>query len=90
MMFSNCTGSLKRPSVTTGTVISTGFDVGDWPMAPALNCWFCFAIAVWTSVGVMPRDAMRSGLSQIRIALSAAPNSEAWFAPGTRFTASST
>ncbi len=81
---------MKRPSVTTGTVISTGCAVGDWPIAPAPNCWFCLAIAVWMSVVVMPREAMRSGLSQTRMALSDAPNSEAWFAPGTRLIASST
>jgi hypothetical protein len=42
------------------------------------------------SVVVMPREAMRSGRSQTRIALSEAPNSEAWLAPGTRLIASST
>jgi hypothetical protein len=42
------------------------------------------------SVVVMPREAMRSGLSHTRMALSDAPNSDAWFAPGTRLTASST
>ena len=36
------------------------------------------------------REAMRSGLSQTRMALSDAPNSEAWLAPGTRLIASST
>ncbi len=90
MTFSNCCGSLKRPSVTTGTVISTGAAVGDCPIAPPPNCWFCLAIAPWMSVGVMPSAAMRSGRSHTRIALSAAPNSDAWLAPGTRFTASRT
>jgi hypothetical protein len=90
MMFSNSAGSVKRPRVTTGKVISTGAAVGDLPIEPAPNCWFCAATARWISLGVMPSVAMRSGLSQIRIARSGTPKIAAWFAPGMRLSASST
>ena len=90
MMLSKSTGSVKRPRVTTGKVISTGPAVGDLPMDPAPNCWFCAATARWMSLGVIPKVAMRSGSSQMRMARSGTPKMAAMLAPGMRLSASST
>ena len=47
---------------------ATGRPVGDCPRRPTAYCWFWAATACWTSLAVTPSCAMRSGLSQIRIA----------------------
>ena len=60
--------TVSLPRVVTAKDCSTGLPVGDWPMLPTANCWFWFATACCTSVAVTPSAAMRSGLSQIRIA----------------------
>ena len=64
----NCPGSVSRPGVVTAKVCGTGVGVGDWPMRPTANCWFCSRTALATSVAVIPSCAMRSGRSQMRMA----------------------
>ena len=64
--------------------------VGGAPIWPTPKAWFWLWIAADTSCTVMPSCAMRSGRSQTRIAMSGEPNTEARFAPGMRFSSSST
>ncbi len=68
IMLSNSAGSVMRPLVAIGKVSWTAPSVGDWPMRPAENCWFWLATAFFTSSVVMPSEAIRSGLSQMRMA----------------------
>ncbi|SAL88391.1 hypothetical protein AWB67_07587 [Caballeronia terrestris] len=68
MTLSNSAGSARRPVVVTANDCSTGAPVGDCPMLPTANCWFWFETAFCTSDAVTPSCAMRSGLSQMRIA----------------------
>ncbi len=90
MICSYCRGSVNGACVTTGNVSSTGPAVGCCPIWPAPNSAFCALIALAMSVVVMPSEAIRSGFIQIRIAWSGTPMIDAWPAPGTRFSASST
>ena len=76
--------------VTTGKVSSTRPAVGCWPICPAPKRAFWLAIDFLMSVVVIPREAMRSGFIQIRMAWSGTPMIEAWPAPGTRLIASRT
>jgi len=73
MMFSYCAGSLKGRWVTTGKVSCTGPAVGSWPIWPAPKSWFWLATACWMSLVVIPREAIRSGFIQIRMAWSGTP-----------------
>ena len=50
-------------------------------MRPTANCWFCCLTTLAMSLAVMPSWAMRSGLSQMRIAYSGTPKIDAWLAP---------
>ncbi|MNS73166.1 hypothetical protein D3C72_1065980 [compost metagenome] len=68
IMFSNSAGSVIWPLVAIGNVCRTGSVVGDCPIRPAENCWFCALTAFLTSSVVMPSDAIRSGRSQSRMA----------------------
>ena len=90
MMFSNWAGSVRRPLVVTGKVCCTGCGVGAWPMRPTANWLFCWVTALAMSEAVMPRPAMRSGDSQMRMAESTLPKIDAWLAPGMRLMASRT
>ena len=82
-MLSNCAGSVIV-LVVTGKVCLTGYGVGWSPMRPTANCWFWFLIALAISVVEIRSCAIRSGLSQMRIAYSGTPKIDAWFAPGMR------
>jgi hypothetical protein len=68
MMFSNSAGSVSRPRVVTAKDCCTSRPVGAWPTRPTAYCWFWAATAVCTSAAVTPSSAMRSGLSQMRMA----------------------
>ena len=83
IMLSNCAGSVMV-LVVTGNVCFTGYGVGGAPIRPTANCWFWFLIALAISVVEMPSCAIRSGLSQMRIAYSGTPKIDAWLAPGIR------
>ncbi len=52
----------------TGKVWIVPGSAGAAPILPAANRLFWFATAELISEVVMPKDAMRSGLSQIRMA----------------------
>ena len=69
MMLSNSVGSASRPVVVTANDCSTGERRRRLRRCcPTANCWFWLATAFCTSLAVMPSCAMRSGLSQMRIA----------------------
>ena len=63
---------------------------GGWPSAPPATCRFCARSADITSSAVMPRRAMRSGSSQMRIEYSREPNSVTSPTPGMRASSSFT
>ena len=90
MMFSYCRASVNCGWVTTGNVSSTGPAFGCEPIWPAPNSWFCWLIALAMSDVVIPREAIRSGFIQTRIAWFGTPRICACPAPLTRFSASST
>ena len=54
MMFSNCSGELKRPSAETVAVNPWPLGEGDAPTEPAANWTFCPRIAASTWVADMP------------------------------------
>jgi hypothetical protein len=63
---------------------------GAEPIWPMPKVWFWLWMAAATSWTEMPSCAMRSGRSQTRIAMSGRPSTTERFAPGTRFSSSST
>ena len=90
MMFSNSSGLLSRPCAVITYCCSTPGCAGGAPIWPMPKVWFWLWIALLTSSTVMPSWAMRSGRSHTRIEMSARPNTEERFAPGTRLSSSST
>ena len=74
----------------TTNVCCTPGGLGSAPICPMPKVWFWLWIAFETSSTEMPSCAMRSGRSHTRIAMSGRPNTVARFAPGTRFSSSST
>jgi hypothetical protein len=84
MMSSNCSTSLRRPSVVTVSWKATFSGAGGSPTAPAATCTFCSRMALTTSLVVRSRAWSRSGSSQTRIEYSAAPKIVRSPTPGVR------
>ena len=90
MMFSNSSGLESSPCAVTTYCCSTPGSDGGAPRLPTPKDWFWLCTAAATSCTVTPSCAMRSGRSQMRMAMSGEPNTEERFAPGMRFSSSST
>ena len=63
----NCSGSLSRPSVSTGNWNGWPREAGGWPMRPDGASTFSLRMALATSMAVMLRDASFCGSSQARM-----------------------
>ena len=63
----NASGSASRPRTDTLYWNCWSRGAGICPTWPAGACRFCSLTARITSAGVSPREAMRSGLSQMRM-----------------------
>ena len=90
MIASNSSGFVSSPCALTTNVCWVPGSAGWPPIWPMPNVWFWLWIAAETSCTVMPSCAIRSGCSHTRIAMSGSPSTDARFAPGTRFSSSST
>jgi hypothetical protein len=66
-MSPNCSGVARRPRETIGTTKAVSTD-GSWPRRPTEYWVFVDRTARTTSAVVTPSAAIRSGLSQTRIA----------------------
>jgi len=63
----NCSGSVSRPTVLSGTWITCPSGTGGWPIIPVATWAFCLRMAEATSEAVMSRAASLSGSTQIRM-----------------------
>ncbi len=67
MMSPNCSGSLRRPSASTGTSQGWPAGAGGAPSCPAGTSRFWLRMAAATSPALMPRAAIFCGSSQARM-----------------------
>jgi hypothetical protein len=84
-MLLNSSTVVSRPCVLMFSWNLTSGTRGAAPTRPTAAWVFCELIALMTSSAVMPRLAMRSRFSQMRIEYSRSPHWLASPTPGTRF-----
>ena len=84
MMFSNSATSLSAPATFTVSWKSWPLAAGGVPICPAATSWFCWRIALMTSLGVSERARSFCGSSHTRMLYWPMPNTVTSPTPGRR------